>query len=83
MALVIIPYLANIFKLVSLNKTHISVSWEYEDKYKMMLEEVQKVKKDADNKVKNYLLDNKDLSYLLLRAHHLSSLPAHRLPSYG
>ena len=28
---------------------------EYDDKYKMMIEEVQKVKKDADNKIKNYL----------------------------
>ena len=33
---------------------------EYDDKYKMMIEEVQKVKKDADNKIKNYLKKYED-----------------------
>lgn len=41
-------------------KNEDNIKKEYDEKYKMMIEEVQKVKKDADNKIKNYLKKYED-----------------------
>ena len=51
-----IAFMNSIDKLKrDVKKNEDNMKKEYEEKYKMMIEEVQKVKKDADNKIKNYL----------------------------